>query len=173
MKTLHQHIIRLIAPFLTLLLLGGCGGEDCSSSSSAYYADTYLIIQNRSQFPIEHLFVYEMTSTYQESVNLIETELGVNEMIFHRLPEGEYYVTVSRRPNATGDLLAYTTDKAILLDRPKVVEYYDTEYRIYDLKLTVPTESSLTENNETDLTIQRAGRPKLEGSLPFIEVPME
>lgn len=169
MKTILFRTITLINLVTGGFFFGGCGGEDAGSGGSLPI--TGLIIHNRSQFEIEHLFVYEPTLSYMESENLLDSNLKAGEMIFHRLPEGEYLVTVSRRPNATADLLAYTTTEPILLNRPKVVEYYDTEFRVYDLKLTVS--AAPVDENETATAVQRAGSVTPAGSLPFVESWME
>lgn len=154
MKTLLYRTLLFISLVPGNLFFSGCGDTNGDGTTSLPEI-TALIIHNRSQFEIEHLFVYNPSVTYQESTNLIASNLEVNELIFHELQGGEYLVTVTRRQNATGDLLAYTMTEPILLNRPKVVEYYDTEFRVYDLKLTIPTEAIELDDNSSTLTSKR------------------
>jgi hypothetical protein len=171
MKTILFRTIALISLVTGGFFFGGCSGGEGDTESGESLPITGLIIHNRSQFELEHLFVYTPTLTYEVSENLLDSNLKTGEMIFHRLPEGAYLVTVSRRPNATADLLAYTASEPILLDRPKVVEYYDTEFRVYDLKLTVSADPVNT--NETAKAARRAESATPAHPLPFVETWME
>ena len=171
MKQYILHILIAGGMIFGSLFFSACAEE--ADDGSVTLPVTGLIIHNRSQFELEHLFIYKATQTYQESENLLESNLQPEEMIFHRLEEGSYLVTVSRRPNATADLLAYTIIDPVTIDRPKVIEYYDTEFRVYDLKLTVPTLTYETENNESSVTVQRTGILSPTGAIPFVEAPME
>lgn len=156
MKTLWIRTLLIVNLVSSVgIFFNGCSVSDSSGASSSPTVITGVLIHNRSQFEIEHLFIYPPTRTYQESENLITSNLELNELIYHQLPAGEYLVTVTRRQNATGDLLAYTMTEPVFLDKPMVIEYYDTEFRVYDLKLTIPTETVGIDDNDTKPTTQK------------------
>lgn len=165
MKTIRRYLMLLTLLSAGGFFLGGCGsGDTGDTASEAKPPLTGLIVHNRSQFEIEHLFVYDPTTTYLQSESLIDANLDVGEMILHRLEAGQYLVTVSRRQNIDGDLLAYTTTEPVVLDSPKVLEYYDTEFRVYELRLTIPAVTPQTES--TGPRPQRAYE-----NFPFVSIP--
>lgn len=168
MKKFNLHILIAAGLMSIPLFFSACAEE--ADNGSVSLPITGLIIHNRSQFEIEHLFVYDPALTYQGSGNLIDSNLEVNEMVLHELRGGEYLVTVTRRQNATGDLLAYTISTPILLDKPKVIEYYDTEFRVYDLKLTIPTLGVISVDDNTTIEAQKAALAVNSRSVPTVDV---
>jgi hypothetical protein len=138
---------------MIILLFLGCGSDESKSTSKL--AETFnpdytgFIVHNRSQFELEHVYIYPANQLFQESINLIPEPLEVGELLLHKEFPGQYFVTVTRRVNETSELLAFTTTDSISLSVPIVVEYYDSEFRIYNIKVSTPTQVIAVESNVT------------------------
>ena len=113
--------------FLISSLLLGCA-SDSSSNGDAYE----LQVSNQSQFELQHLFFHEDPLDYksQES-QLTEPPLGIDQALNFSLPgKATLYVTVTRVKHEGGPLRAYTTTQPLVMDESKVLEYFDTEFRV-------------------------------------------
>lgn len=120
--------LQLFKPYLVVLLFAGlcC----CSADKIVNVPTSYdLVISNKSQFELHHIYVYAPGKHYKEGESLIDAPLAVDGSITLNKEKGSYKVTVTRLKNKDGPLLAYTTPEPIDLASDSLLEYFDEQFR--------------------------------------------
>mgnify|MGYP005640783067 CR=1 FL=1 len=147
--------LMVIIVFIIHSFTGCNDGSGVASNDISVEEFNGIIIHNRSQFELEHVYIYTTDKGYSESESLIEAPLAVGELLLHQAKANNYFITVTRKANQDSELSAYTTTQSVELKTPMVIEYYDSEFRAYNIKLSTTTQnfvSDKSDSNESNAT---------------------
>lgn len=116
---------------LCCTIFAGCSAnaENDSDNSGAEASAFELRILNRSQFALEHVFVYRSDTSYQQAESWLSHPLGVEQAISRNIKPGRYRVTVTHVEHAGGKLLAYTSGPELQLEQATLLEFLDSIFR--------------------------------------------
>ncbi len=109
-------------------MVSGC--SDLSDDDEPDNEPFEFQISNKSQYTLDHVYLHSPDRNYKETEPLIDNWLEIDDHISINLTEGDYLVTVIRKKNATGPLLAYTTEAPMYLCEPIKLDYFDDYFRL-------------------------------------------
>lgn len=149
MKRLHTVALALYIA----MVLYACGGREGKGGDAepGEAPSIRVTILNQSQFELHHIFFHDPDRNYKETNSLIKSNLGKEQSFSHLLDRGTYRVTVTRLKNKDGPLWAFTTQNPIQLTRPVLLEFFDSHFRLSDMK-DVENASIPAESNAGDMT---------------------